>query len=206
MAKQSAPLSLQALVLQLTQQLTTLVATEVERRVRDSIKPVRAKAPVASPVQDRLCPVPGCGKAGAGPRNRYFCSEHSRTLSSEEQRSIVARAKRLAGESTTQAAAPSGPRYVVVPPQARRAGRALDMSCRVAGCSNRSRGPRVGFICDSHRAELTPDEQAAARDQWNARKKAAGEPAPVVPVVVKAVPPIVRKPEPVAQAEEVGAQ
>jgi hypothetical protein len=29
--------------------------------------------------------------------------------------------------------------------------RKLDMSCRVADCTNRSGGPRFGFICDEHR-------------------------------------------------------
>lgn len=203
MAKKSAPLSLPALVQQLTQQLTALVTTEVERRVRDSLGALRLEARAVMPRASRLCPVPGCGKPGAGPRNRYFCSEHARSLSVEEQRSIVARSQRLVAEGKV-AAAPSGPRFVRLPPKTRRSGRALDMTCRVVGCSNRSRGPRVGFICDTHRIELTPDEQRAARDQWNARKRAPAAPAqlvPPVPVVVQAVPPIVRKAEAVAQAE-----
>src|SRR5665811_1445690 len=93
------------------------------------------------------------------------------------------------------------PRIVRLPPQTRRVGRALDMTCRVAGCSNRSRGPTAGLICDTHRLELTPDEQLQAREQWNARKKAPVAPALVAPVVLQAVPPIVRKAEVLAQSE-----
>jgi hypothetical protein len=70
------------------------------------------------------------------------------------------------------------------------------MSCRVEGCTNRSRGPRAGFICDQHRAELNSDEQRAARQRWNTRQKGGGStavaeqtkalPAPVPPIVRKA--------------------
>jgi hypothetical protein len=54
-----------------------------------------------------------------------------------------------------------------------RGGRKLDMGCRVAGCKNRSRGPRFGFICDEHRRTLKKSEQAAARAAWNAKKNGA---------------------------------
>ena len=54
-----------------------------------------------------------------------------------------------------------------------RPGRALDMSCRVEGCKNRSRGPRFGFICDEHRKKLSKKDQQAARDAWKARATAA---------------------------------
>ena len=50
--------------------------------------------------------------------------------------------------------------------------RKLDMRCRVAGCKNLSRGPRFGFICDMHRKQLSKKEQQAARDAWNAKRKA----------------------------------
>jgi hypothetical protein len=55
----------------------------------------------------------------------------------------------------------------------RRKGKTLDMTCRVAGCKNRSRGPRFGFICDEHRNKLSKKDQQAARIAWNERKKAA---------------------------------
>ena len=50
--------------------------------------------------------------------------------------------------------------------------RKLDMSCRVPGCRNRSKGPRFGFICDDHRKKLSKKKQQAVRDRWNARKAA----------------------------------
>ena len=49
------------------------------------------------------------------------------------------------------------------------AGRKLDMSCRVAGCPNKSKGPRFGFICEDHLKKLGKKEQQAARDAWKAK-------------------------------------
>ncbi len=56
-----------------------------------------------------------------------------------------------------------------------RKGKKLDMTCRVEGCTNKSRGPRFGFICDDHRKKLGKKEQQAAREAWKAAhaKKAA---------------------------------
>ena len=53
-----------------------------------------------------------------------------------------------------------------------RAGKKLDMTCRVAGCSNKSRGPRFGFICDDHRKKLSKKDQQAARDAWKSARAA----------------------------------
>ncbi len=47
-------------------------------------------------------------------------------------------------------------------------GKKLDMGCRVAGCKNRSGGPRWGFICEEHRAKLGKKQLQAARDAWKA--------------------------------------
>jgi hypothetical protein len=102
----------------------------------------------------RMCPYPGCKNQGAGPRNRWFCRDHARSVPVREQKRIlVERAKenqqalRLARGGT---------------------GRRLDMRCRVEGCKNTSRGPRFGYICDKHRAELSSKEQREAREKWNA--------------------------------------
>jgi hypothetical protein len=51
------------------------------------------------------------------------------------------------------------------------AGRKLDMSCRVEGCKNRSRGPRYGFICEEHLKSLSKKQQEASREAWNAKHK-----------------------------------
>ena len=144
----------------------------------------------------RLCPVAGCGEPGAGPRNRWFCKAHASKLSTTEQKGILERNRRLAAEGKLPTAVPSQ-RIVRLPPRQQRARRSLDMSCRVEGCTNRSRGPRAGFICDGHRAELTPDEQLAARERWNARAKGRSAPPPLAPAKLPTpVPPIVRKAEP----------
>ncbi|MBS2025960.1 MAG: hypothetical protein JST92_26475 [Deltaproteobacteria bacterium] len=200
MAKRNAPQSLQGLVEQITGQLTELITAEVERRVRESLKGIRAAAPSLSK-HGRLCPVPGCGKPGKGPRNRYFCSEHAKSLSLDEQRALLAKQKK----SEKVAVLKAGPKVVVLPPRLQRARRSLDMTCRVEGCTNRSRGPRAGFICDTHRAQLSADEQKAAREQWNARKKGEAPVSAPPPTPLAAVPPIVRKAEaaaaPVAATE-----
>src|SRR3954466_1204148 len=41
-----------------------------------------------------------------------------------------------------------------------RPGRKLDMSCRVEGCKNRSRGPRFSFLCEEH-SKLPAKEKKA---------------------------------------------
>ena len=51
-----------------------------------------------------------------------------------------------------------------------RRGVARDMSCRVNGCANRSKGPRFGFMCEKHRKSLTKKQQRQAREAWNARR------------------------------------
>ncbi len=126
-------------------------------------KPVRASTkPDGRRAGTRLCPVPGCGEAGAGPRNRWFCRDHAASLPVSEQ-------KRLLEQSR-------GQRSATAPAAARRGGRRsarkLDMSCRVAGCPNLSRGPRFGFICDKHRKELSKAEQKVVREKYNAKKAA----------------------------------
>ena len=108
----------------------------------------------------RLCPAPGCKNPGAGPRNRWFCRDHAKSVPVKEQKRILAeRAK------ANQAAARIA--------RASRGGRRLDMRCRVEGCKNTSRGPRFGYICDKHRSELTAKEQREARAKWNAAHQKA---------------------------------
>ena len=198
MAQRIKTVSLHALFDQLATALTALVEEQVKAAV--------SRLPAAQGVRlahtdgrrsGRLCPVPGCGKPGAGPRNRWFCREHAGKLSAAEQKGILERNRRLAAEGKLPTAVPAQ-RIVRLPPKQQRPRRALDMSCRVEGCTNRSRGPRAGFICDEHRAELSPDEQRAARTRWNARAKGlVATPAPVEPRPLPApVPPIVRKAEP----------
>lgn len=127
-----------------------------------------AAARAAGGTGARMCPFPACGNAGAGPRNRWFCREHSHAVPVREQKRILA--ERAAAEKSSKSVARGaggrrGPAR----------GRKLDMKCRVEGCKNTSRGPRFGFICDDHRKKLSVKEQLAAREKWNAAhaKKAA---------------------------------
>jgi hypothetical protein len=199
MAERTKDASFRTLIDRFTSDLATAIATLVEERVAAALARVNlgegrlAKADGRR--SGRLCPVAGCGRAGAGPRNRWFCKEHAARLSAAEQRSILERNRRLASEGKLPTSVPAQ-RIVRLPPKEPRPRRALDMSCRIDGCPNRSRGPRAGFICDQHRAELSSDEQRLARERWNARRKGQ-EPEPRTAAKLPApVPPIVRKAEP----------
>lgn len=201
MPKRTNDASFRALIDRFSRELSSAIAAFVEEQVTAAVSRMQGGARglrADGRRSGRLCPVPGCGEPGAGPRNRWFCKEHVRKLSAAEQKSILERNRRLAAEGKLPTAVPAQ-RIVRLPPKAPRPRRALDMSCRVEGCLNRSRGPRAGFICDQHRAELSADEQRAARERWNARHK--GQPAASAPEQPKAlpapVPPIVRKAEPV---------
>src|ERR1700704_2004885 len=70
---------------------------------------------------------PGCPNPGAGPRNRWFCRDHARSLSVREQKKLLA-----ARRGKPADAAPAARTRRVGPNK----GKKLDMSCRVAGCKN----------------------------------------------------------------------
>jgi hypothetical protein len=108
----------------------------------------------------RMSPAPGCKNPGAGPRNRWFCRDHAKSVPVKEQKRIL-----LERTKATQAAARLA--------RARKGGRRLDMRCRVEGCKNTSRGPRFGYICDKHRSELSVKQQREARAKWNAAHQKA---------------------------------
>jgi hypothetical protein len=201
MANRPQDPSFRPLIDRFTRELTAAIAQHVEEQVATALSRMQVAGSGSRNRPDgrrsgRLCPVPGCGKPGAGPRNRWFCKDHSKKLSATEQKSILERNRRLAAEGKLPTAVPAQ-RIVRIPAKSPRPHRALDMSCRVDGCPNRSRGPRAGFICDQHRAELSADEQRAARERWNARQKGGGEKlVPEQPKTMPApVPPIVRKAE-----------
>jgi hypothetical protein len=204
--------NLREFVERVTGELASLLTAEIELRVSEALESLRSEAPGPGPGSStdgrragRLCPVPGCGKPGAGPRNRWFCREHAEKLSVEEQKGILARTKRQAAEGKLPTEIPSE-LIVRIPPRVQRAHKPLDMSCRVEGCPNRSRGPRAGFICDQHRASMPPEEWEAAREAYNARKRAVAPPAEALDAnngsaddakqhEALAVPPILRKAE-----------
>ncbi len=107
----------------------------------------------------RMCPYPGCTNPGNGPRNRWFCVEHSKSVGVREQKRILAERSSAGGAA------------LIVKAKKRvsaNKGKKLNMNCRVPGCKNVSRGPRFGFICDLHRRKLSKKEQVAAREKWKA--------------------------------------
>ena len=207
MAKRIKEVPFRALVERFTSELSAAIQQQVEAqvsallaRIQPASAPARGSGKPDGRRSGRLCPVPGCGKPGAGPRNRWFCRDHVKKLSVTEQKGILERNRRLASEGKLPTQVPAQ-RIVRLPARQPRARRTLDMSCRLEGCPNRSRGPRAGFICDQHRAELSPDEQRQARERWNARHKgeAAKAVAEAAPRTATAVPPIVRKAESAAE-------
>src|SRR5436305_8661817 len=199
MANQTKDASFRSVIDRFTRELTAVIARQVEEQVSAALSRMQIGGATGRMRLDgrrsgRLCPVPGCGKPGAGPRNRWFCKEHASKLSAAEQRSILERNRRLEAEGKLPTAVPAQ-RIVRLPAKSPRPRRALDMSCRVDGCPNRSRGPRAGFICDQHRSELSPDEQRRARERWNTRQKASAQEATPSKALPAPVPPIVRKAE-----------
>jgi hypothetical protein len=52
-------------------------------------------------------------------------------------------------------------------------GMRADMKCRIAGCTQRSRGPRFGWVCDRH-AALPEPVKREARARWNQRRRTFG--------------------------------
>lgn len=112
----------------------------------------------------RMCPFPGCKKLGAGPRNRWFCRDHAKSVPVKEQKRLLEVRAKSAGAA-----------LVIGRRRGPNKGKKLDMHCRVEGCKNTSRGPRFGFICDDHRKKLSAKEQLAAREKWKTAhaKKAA---------------------------------
>jgi hypothetical protein len=199
MAQRKNEADFRALMDRFSRDLLDVIHARVQEEVATALARLRPDLRADGRRAGRLCPVPGCGEVGAGPRNRWFCREHASKLSAAEQKGILERNKRLANEGKLPTAVPAQ-RIVRLPPREQRTRRALDMSCRVDGCGNRSRGPRAGFICDAHRAELSPEDQKSARDRWNARMKGKSAPPAIESAKLPAaVPPIVRKAEP-AQA------
>ena len=107
----------------------------------------------------RACPYPNCRHPGAGPRNRWFCQDHARSVPVREQTRIL-----VAQKETDRLA------------RLAREGRTLEMRCRIPGCKNISRGPRFSYICDKHRSELSAKEQRDARKRWKAARVGRAHP------------------------------
>src|SRR6267143_1696399 len=104
MAQRNRDSSFRALIERFAQDLSSAIGDLVQRQVKEAV--ARASSGRIEPDgrrAGRLCPVPGCGEAGAGPRNRWFCRDHAKKLSAAEQKSIVERNKRLAAEEQRDA-------------------------------------------------------------------------------------------------------
>lgn len=158
--------SLQSVLDQFIERFASQLASRLRSKVSGTQPAARSGRPgrpagKVSGRTGRICPVPGCGKPGAGPRNRWFCSEHAKSVPRAEQNRLLDKARAQLAASPKASSAKASKRG--------RPGRKLDMRCRVAGCKNMSRGPRFGFICDEHK-KLSKADQQAARDAYNKKK------------------------------------
>ena len=58
-------------------------------------------AKMSALLKGRSCPVPGCTNKSRGPRYRFFCVEHSESLSTEEKERIIAESKGKSGAAAS---------------------------------------------------------------------------------------------------------
>jgi hypothetical protein len=107
----------------------------------------------------RMCPYPGCKEAGAGPRNRWFCREHSRSVPVREQKRILLERAKANASAARLSRAASG------------TGRRLDMRCRVEGCKNARSALRLHL----RRAPQGTLRQGAARGAGEVERLAPEE-------------------------------
>lgn len=154
----------------LLDQLIDHFASVIAARAQGLFKASAPKAAAGGSKRSYPCPYPGCKNPGNGPRNRWFCAEHAQSVPVREQKRLLA-----------ERAAKNGAALVVKGRKGKKRrssplkGKKLDMSCRVPGCKNPSKGPRWGFMCEKHLKDLSPKQQREAREKWRAahEKRAA---------------------------------
>src|ERR671931_463975 len=100
---ESMPKSREVSFRDLIESFSTELAAAIAQRIEEKVSAVMARLQKDGGKVDgrrggRLCPVPGCGQPGAGPRNRWFCKDHAAKLSTAEQKSIIERNRRLEAE------------------------------------------------------------------------------------------------------------
>ena len=81
MAQKKKDTSFRDLIDRFTSELTAAIARHVEVQVAAALSQLHGSARSDGRRSGRLCPVPGFGKPGAGPRNRWFCKDHAARLS-----------------------------------------------------------------------------------------------------------------------------
>src|SRR3954468_21717962 len=97
MAQRNKDAAFRAVLDRFSRELIDVLTNHVDAQVAAAVSRLRPAASNGHAVKadgrrsGRLCPVPGCGEAGAGPRNRWFCREHAGKLSVTEQKSILER-------------------------------------------------------------------------------------------------------------------
>src|SRR6267143_994937 len=79
------PKPIHGLLDNLIEQFAAAVASRAEQMFARSA----AGRAAVRPMGVRLCPNPGCKNPGAGPRNRWFCREHARSVPIREQKRIL---------------------------------------------------------------------------------------------------------------------
>jgi hypothetical protein len=144
---QTPPQTVQATLERITQELTVFISDEMQRRIGEVLREGLGGSPrYLSPIQ-------------GGPRKRRSLPAGHGPSAPPPRRPTGAETKPALEVAAVRTERKSPPKE----------SRVLDMSCRVEGCGERSRGPRLGFICDTHRALLTPEQQLRARESYKAR-------------------------------------
>ena len=176
MAKQTMDASFRTLIDRFTHDLTDAIAQQVEQQVSAALSRLRVEGPGARGQLDgrrsgRLCPVPGCGETGAGPRNRWFCREHAGRLSAAEQKSILDATGASPPKASCRRPCPRsgscGSRENAAPPPG--AGHELPRR-RMPGIDRAVLAPGSSAI--STAPSCRPMSSAETRESWNARQKA----------------------------------
>lgn len=137
------------------------VAARLDAAVADARRREDTDDRAATAKPRRMCPVPGCGLPGAGPRYHWRCRDHGSVTKAALEMLTAPRVTRLPPGRDPEAPRRPGP----------------PMECRVLGCATRSRGPHYEFFCRDHYAALSKDARRAATESWRQARE-AGPAAP----------------------------
>lgn len=177
------------------------VAARLDEAVAHALRARGIREP-ASARPRRMCPVPGCGVAAAGPRYSWRCRDH-KDVSKEELLRL-----RAAASAADPVEKQGGVRITRLPPgpaPGTRKRRGPPMECRAPGCTVKSKGPRFEFFCGEHFREFSPEERRAASEAFKQRRLEEKHTAPEPSVLLRRGDELRRVSEPVA-AVAVGAE
>lgn len=186
------PQTIQATVQRITHELIEFISAQLQQRMEEALGAGMTVAPSSrtqpkkrKPEKRRRGRLPFAQERST-PARREVAAPPKKPAVVETKRAVAVKASpaaietRFATEVAVRRVDGSSPSEMP---------RTLDMNCRVEGCGNRSRGPRMGFICDSHRALLSPEQQRRAREDYKVRTKRRGSPSTEPSITAASAPP-----------------